>query len=326
MAKRKRRKVHIKKKNFTIFLIVLFLVVYAIFQLFFLTYKVIASFHHPKVEVSPSPSIIPTPRPIPTPTPSSSPSPTPDTHKIDGLDSESQKLDYFNYEYLDRYLDYKKKNSSLLDSDVVMDVNIGLDHPYYTNTSPATDVDSYIVLVNKYHPLSEDYVPEDLKSISNRYSIDGMRLRKDAKEAFERMSDDASKENLHIIAMSSYRSYRYQVNLYNRYKKQDGEEAADTYSGRPGFSEHQTGLAVDVYDGELNYTNFHKTKEFQWMEEHAHEYGFILRFPKDKEKRTGYVYESWHYRYVGIDVAEIIHKEKLCLEEYYVKYVEQKKD
>ena len=326
MTKGRKKKIRIKKKNFTIFLIVLFLVIYAVFQLFFLTYKVIVSFHQSPEEENPSPSPTVTPSSTPTPTITPSPSSTTDSHGIEELDSVDQKLDYFNYEYLDRYLSYKKKNPSLSAEDVVMDVNIGLDYDYYTHTSPASNVDSYTVLVNKYHPLSDDYVPRDLKSISNHYAIDDMKLRQEAKVAFENMAKAASKEDLDIIVMSSYRSYRYQVNLYNRYKRQDGEEAADTYSGRAGFSEHQTGLAIDVYDGTINYTNFHKTKEFEWMQKHAHEYGFILRFPKDKEKRTGYVYESWHYRYVGTAAAEIIHNENLCLEEYYVKYIDQKKD
>ena len=125
------------------------------------------------------------------------------------------------------------------------------------------------------------------------------------------------KENLNIIAMSTYRSYSYQVDLYKRYVKQDGEEKADTYSGRPGHSEHQTGLAVDVYNKTENYTNFEKTKEFTWMQEHAHEYGFILRFPKGKENETGYQYESWHYRYVGVDAATYIHENNITFEEYY---------
>ena len=326
MAKQKKRKIHIKKKNFAIFLIVLFLVLYAVVQLCFLTFKVITSFHHEK-KGTPTPTASTNPSPSVSPSASTNPSPSATTHTgIEELDYIDQKLDYFNYEYLDRYLNYKKKNPSLSPEDVVMDVNIGLDYDYYTHTSPATNVDSNLVLVNKYHSLSDSYVPSDLKSISSHYALEDMKLRYEAKIAFENMAKDASKEDLDIIAMSSYRSYRYQINLYNRYKKQDGEEAADTYSGRPGFSEHQTGLAVDVYNGTVTYTNFHKTKEFKWMQDHAHEYGFILRFPKDKEKRTGYVYESWHYRYVGLRDAEIIHNENLCLEEYYVKYVEQKKD
>ena len=138
-----------------------------------------------------------------------------------------------------------------------------------------------------------------------------------AKDAFESLSAAAQKEDLNIIAMSTYRSYTYQVNLYNRYKKQDGEAKADTYSGRPGQSEHQTGLAVDVYNKEEDYTKFHKTKEFLWMKDHAHEYGFILRFPEGKENETGYTYESWHYRYVGKDIAKYIKEHDISFEEYY---------
>jgi len=117
--------------------------------------------------------------------------------------------------------------------------------------------------------------------------------------------------------MSTYRSYDYQVDLYNRYVKEDGKNAADTYSGRPGHSEHQTGLAVDVFNNKETYTNFEKTKEFTWMQNHAHEYGFILRFPKDKVNETGYEYESWHYRYVGKKIAKYIKENNISFEEYY---------
>ena len=143
-----------------------------------------------------------------------------------------------------------------------------------------------------------------------------MKLVSYAKEAFEKLSHAAKQEKLNIIAMSTYRSYNYQVNLYNRYVENDGKEAADTYSGRPGHSEHQTGLAVDVYNIKETYTNFENTKEFTWMQEHAHEYGFILRFPKDKVNETGYQYESWHYRYVGKEIAKYIKDNKISFEEY----------
>ncbi len=153
-----------------------------------------------------------------------------------------------------------------------------------------------------------------------------MQLVSYAKDAFEEMAKDAKKDNMSIIAMSTYRSYEYQVNLYNNYAKADGKEKADTYSGRPGYSEHQTGLAVDVYNGKESYTNFEVTEEFKWMQENAYKYGFILRFPKDKTKETGYEYESWHYRYVGKEIAEKINKNKISYEEYYAKYLQNKKD
>ena len=132
------------------------------------------------------------------------------------------------------------------------------------------------------------------------------------------MAKDASKKNLNIIAISAYRSYEYQNTLYNNYVKIDSKKKADTYSARPGYSEHQTGLAVDIYNGDLDYNNFEQTKEFEWMQENAHKYGFILRYPKDKVEQTGYQYESWHYRYVGINVAEYIYKNKISYDEYYI--------
>ena len=113
-----------------------------------------------------------------------------------------------------------------------------------------------------------------------------MRLVSYAKDAFEQMASAANQEGMTIIAMSTYRSYDYQAGLYNRYVTRDGQEAADTYSARPGHSEHQTGLAADIYNGKVSYTNFENTKEFTWMQENAHKYGFILRYPKDKITET----------------------------------------
>ena len=118
-------------------------------------------------------------------------------------------------------------------------------------------------------------------------------------------------------------SDEYQTDLYDRYVKQDGKEAADTYSGRPGFSEHQTGFAVDVYNGNESYTDFHITEEFKWMQKHAKEYGFILRFPEGKEHETGYQYESWHYRYVGLEAATYITEKNITLEEYYATVIKK---
>ena len=200
---------------------------------------------------------------------------------------------------------------------IIKNVNMQLDNPNYDYKIPAKNKNTNKILVNKYYYLDEDYIPENLEKISTTYALSDMRMVKEAKEAFEEMAKAAKKEKLNIIAMSTYRSYEYQVDLYNRYKKQDGEEKADTYSGRPGHSEHQTGLAADIYNGQTNYTSFEKTKEFTWMSDHAHEYGFILRFPKDKEKETGYEYESWHYRYVGKEIATYIKENNISFEEYY---------
>lgn len=234
-----------------------------------------------------------------------------------------KNVPYYKKEYKTRYLEYQEENINLSTEEIVTYVNIGIDKPYYTNTKKAENLNTNLILVNKYNYLTEDYIPENLEPIDIAYARSGMQLVSEARSAFETLSEDAKKEGMNIIAMSSYRSYDYQVNLYDNYVATDGKEAADTYSARAGYSEHQTGLAVDVYNKVLPYTSFEETEEFNWMQENAYKYGFILRFPKDKVKITGYQYESWHYRYVGKEVAKYIHNHDLTLEEYYVKKVEK---
>lgn len=243
-------------------------------------------------------------------------------NKKQEISQEFEKVSYYDKTKEKRYINYQKKNKNLSIEDIVMNVNIGLDKPYYTNTKPAKNLNTNLILVNKYHYLTKSYVPNNLVPINPDYARNGMSLVKEAKEAFEKLSQDAKQDNMMIFAISSYRSYDYQLNLYNTYVEADGKKAADTYSARAGFSEHQTGLVVDIYDGITPYTSFEETKEFKWMQENAHKYGFILRYPKDKVKITGYQYESWHYRYVGTKIAKIIKEKNLSLEEYYVKEVE----
>jgi len=173
--------------------------------------------------------------------------------------------------------------------------------------------------------MSENYVPNNLEVIDEKYSRSGMRLVNYAKEAFETLCKDANSEGYKIRAISSYRSYNYQFDLYNRYVLQDGIKKADTYSARAGFSEHQTGLVVDVDNEVLPYTSFHETKEYSWMNDNAHKYGFIERYPTGKESITGYDYESWHYRYVGVEIATYIKENNIAFDEYYVQFIEHKK-
>lgn len=117
------------------------------------------------------------------------------------------------------------------------------------------------------------------------------------------MAADAKKAGFELVAFSGYRSYEYQTQLYTNYANRDGKEAADRYSARPGHSEHQTGLAFDI--GEKGQEDLWLTEEFgetpagKWLVENAHNYGFILRFPEGKEDVTGFMYESWHFRYLG---------------------------
>ncbi len=241
------------------------------------------------------------------------------------VDNKETKPDYYNKEYKERYTAYQKEFPNISFEDVVTRVNIGLDKPYYTNTKKTPYQNKDYILVNKYIYMENDYIPENLEDLDTSYSRSGMKLVKSAKDSLEKMIESAKNDGYTIRVMSSYRSYNYQVNLYNRYVNTDGKEAADTYSARPGFSEHQTGLCVDIDDSKINYTNFEKSESFKWMQENAHLYGFILRYPEDKTEITGYTYESWHYRYVGKEIATYIKKHNITFDEYYVKFIENKK-
>lgn len=243
------------------------------------------------------------------------------TKELTELEKAKKDLDYYKDEYENDYKEYREKNKDLSIEKVITNVNIGLNYDYYTHTKATKNLNTNTILVNKYNYLTEDYVPENLQTVDKKYSSRTLQLVDYAKEAFEELSEAASKENYTVLAMSSYRSYQYQYNLYNRYVSTDGVEAADTYSARPGYSEHQTGLAVDVYNGKEDFTNFEKTKEYNWMQDNAYKFGFILRFPKDKVLETGYQYESWHYRYVGKEIAKYIHDNNLCFEEYYATHL-----
>ena len=232
------------------------------------------------------------------------------------------ELPYYNSNDLTRYQNYKEIHPNLSDEEIVTRVNIGLDNSFYTNTRETPFLNNIYLLTNKYLYMPSSYIPLNLEYIDENYSSGRRQLVKEARIAFEQMAKNAKMGGFTIRAISAYRSYQYQKDLYQRYVSEDGVENADTYSARPGFSEHQTGLVVDVDNGITNYEDFHNTKEFIWMKNNAYKYGFILRYPEGCEKITGYVYESWHYRYVGIEIATEMKELGLTFDEYYVKYIE----
>ena len=155
-----------------------------------------------------------------------------------------------------------------------------------------------ILVVNKTYSLPSDYNP----------GVDST-----ANSALNEMIAAAAKAGINLWIASGFRSYSRQETLYNNYVARDGKAAADRYSARPGYSEHQTGLAFDLNSLEQS---FGETKEGKWIAENCWKYGFILRYPQNKEAQTGYMYEPWHVRYLGKDIAEKVYKSGLCLEEY----------
>ncbi|GAB0167727.1 M15 family metallopeptidase [Lysinibacillus sp. CTST325] len=186
------------------------------------------------------------------------------------------------------------------------------------------DPESITVLVNKKNGFPEGYEPKDLvypnvPFIFNE-KIEKRMMREEAAKYLEKMFHAANKQNIHLAGVSAYRSSQTQTTLFNNYVERDGIEKAKTYSAVPGTSEHQSGLAIDVSgsDGSCAADDcFANTEEAAWLEDNAHKYGYIIRFPKDKENITGYQYEPWHIRYIGVNLATELYNKGLTLEEYY---------
>ena len=233
---------------------------------------------------------------------------------------------YFIWDYYNDYLAYIKKakeETHEIDySLVVAKVNTKTNYPFYTNIKETDMTKDYAILVNKYYHLPEKYTPKDIVNVSNWHAFEGVSLREEVYTAFKEMFVAAKKDGITLIINSGYRSYDYQSKLYNSYLS-TSEEYADTYVARPDYSEHQAGLAVDITTYGANKDNFDSTDTFKWLNEHSYKYGFILRYPKDKEEITGYIYEPWHYRYLGAELANKVKKSSLTYEEYYAYYLER---
>ena len=242
--------------------------------------------------------------------------------KLEILNNVDQKINYFNYNNIDRYIEYKKKNKKLSNKKIVLYVNINLDKEPYKDAKETTYLYKNYILLNKYNLVSKSYKPKNLVQVSTEYAKENILLTEETKNQFILMAEAAKKENLTLYAISGYRDYTYQKNLYNNYYSIDGNKANE-YSSKPGHSEHHTGLAIDISNKTTSYEEFDKTEEFKWMQENAHKYGFILRYPEDKTNETLYQYEPWHYRYVGIKISTYIKKHNISFEEYYVKHIEK---
>ena len=220
------------------------------------------------------------------------------------------------------YVEYQNENPNLDAQTVVTYVNIGLNRPFYTDIQTIANPDSIMVFCNKYNALPAIYEPFDLMKISDGNSFSGreLYLRANAATAFEKLCSAAKTEGYTIIGQSAYRSYSYQKQLYDNYVASDGQKNADTYSARPGHSEHQTGLAIDVRNAALPYNQFGQTAEYKWAKDNIHKYGFVIHYTAGSEKITGYKTEEWHFRYVGVNAAAEIYNLGITLDEYLATY------
>ena len=188
-------------------------------------------------------------------------------------------------------------------------------------TDGAYYVDGYLI-ANKTYPLTSNWLPKNTHSKDfNDDKACQTCIDETAWKAWNEMKSDANAAGFNIWIQSGFRSYGLQEWLYNKYAKRDGYEKADKYSARAGHSEHQTGLAFDICSKDLPCisSGFNNTAPAKWLETNAYRYGYILRYPKGKENETGYMYESWHFRYVGKELAEKLYNDGawLTMEDYF---------
>ena len=182
------------------------------------------------------------------------------------------------------------------------------------------DDGNLMVLVNRQYAVSRDYNPTDMVDIDGSLSTNqNLKVKREAYEAYLAMLEDAKKEGINFAICSAYRSYELQESLYNNSLATNGEAYTKKMFAYPGQSEHHTGYAIDVTSASMNWglsQNYTDYPDGAWITEHCSEYGFIIRYPKGKEDITGYMYEPWHIRYVGVDAAKKITEQGITLEEY----------
>lgn len=195
-------------------------------------------------------------------------------------------------------------------------------HPTYVPSREVrtTDDGNLLVIINKEFTVSKDYYPTDMVDIDGSLSTNqNLKVKKEAYDAYLSMLHDAQAEGLNFSICSAYRSYELQESLYNNSLTANGKEYTEKMFAYPGKSEHHTGYAIDITSPSMNWglsQDFTDYPDGAWITAHCSEYGFIIRYPKGKEDITGYVYEPWHIRYVGIDVAKYITEQGITFEEY----------
>lgn len=232
-------------------------------------------------------------------------------------------------------IDYMKTYVDVLNNTRNYSVEYALNYALYPNVKTnfyqeiieVNHPDNLLVLVNKNYRLPSNYVPNDLVYLNvplyrEDTSNEANYLRKVAADALTSLFTAAKNEKgYELIARSGYRSYKTQVTLYNNYVTTNGQQYADSYSARAGHSEHQTGLTIDITSKSVNeglVQTFGQSREGAWVADNAHRFGFIIRYLQGRKSETGYEYEPWHLRYVGVEAATYIYENNLILEDYHL--------
>ncbi len=224
--------------------------------------------------------------------------------------------------YLHKYLDFYSKNDKKSFKDIVSLVNVSATRPWYQDPIITDTSKNELVLVNKFYKLPDDYTPSSIKTFSKTYAYGEVKAEETCYKAFIEMANAAKKDDITLILTSGYRTKESQKSVYDDFKNKKGIEYADEFAAREGHSEHETGLALDILTYNAYTNTFKETKAYSWLQAHASEYGFIERYKEGLEYMTGYAPESWHYRYVGKDVAKAIETLDITYDEYYAFYID----
>lgn len=237
--------------------------------------------------------------------------------KYDNVTSYINAL-YFIPKNIDRYVNYYNKNKNMSYDNVILNVNMNLDYEFYTNINTLHDYLDITTLVNKYNKLPDNYEIDDLVTLDEEYSSRGEKIREIAYKNLKVMFDKAREDGINLNVISGYRTSEKQNTLFNNSVKKNGIEHALMYSAKMGHSEHQLGLAIDINTTQESFKN---TNEYKWLKNNSYKYGFIERYKENKENITGFAYEPWHYRYIGIDNATKVFTENITYEEYVIKFL-----
>ena len=234
--------------------------------------------------------------------------------------------EYFEYDYAkienyDRYVNYTDQFGTD-EQDTIIYVNLNLDQEDYVDPT-IIDKFSIDMLINRHRKLIDDFVPNDLVTIDSKYaSSNDCQSSRIAYNAFIEMYNKAESEGYQLVINSAYRSYQDQLDIIDTYRNAYGNSYVEKYVAREGFSEHQTGLAFDI--GSRNSNIFANSKEYEWMLNNAHLFGFVLRYDKRYEDITQFRNEPWHFRYVGKEIAKYLYEHNnMSLEEYFVLFLDR---
>lgn len=238
-------------------------------------------------------------------------------------ENEYEGIYFADEDKYERYDKYKRLHPEMDLEEVIWRVDANLDRDFYDEKyiTIADKNNASPLLINKFNRVSDSFKPKNLVKIEGDYVATPATA-----QAYNDMITEMARYDLKIYVVSSYRDINYQTNLYRNYLKSDSKDEVDTYSARPGYSEHHTGRALDISQVYNNLNAFEGSEEAKWVYDNCYKYGFIVRYKEEQADVTGYIFEPWHITYVGKEIAGIMHDENIeTLEEYVVKYVEHKK-